>query len=77
VKILESVSLRIGFVHQRDFTCDSGPFEFTAKRLVASLTLKFFPLEKFVRESKVRLDYNIQAPGSDEAAKVGGQRRNQ
>jgi hypothetical protein len=60
--------LRIRLVHQRNFARDSGPLEFAAERLVASLTLKLLPLKEFVGESKVRLDYNIQAPGSDEAA---------
>jgi hypothetical protein len=62
------VLLRIRFVHQSNLACDSGPFEFAAKRFVASLTLKLLPLEKFVGESKMWLDYYIQTPGSDKAA---------
>jgi hypothetical protein len=60
-------SLRIGLVHQRDFARNSGPFELAAQRLIASLTLILLPLKEFVCESKMWLDYNVQAPGSHEA----------
>ena len=68
------ISLRsssgIGLVHQRDFARDGSPLQFAAKRFVASLTLVLFPLEQFIRESKMRLDYYIKTPGPHKAAGI-------
>jgi hypothetical protein len=58
----------VGFVHKRDFARHGSPLKVAAKRFVASLTLELFPLQKFIRESKVWLDYNIKSPGTHKAA---------
>ena len=61
-------SSRVRLVHQRDLACNSGPLKFAAKRFITSLTLVLFPLQKFVSESKVWLDDDVESAGSDEAA---------
>lgn len=59
---------RIRLVHERDLARYCSPFELTAKRFIASLTLEFLPLQEFVSESEMGLNDDIQAPGSDETA---------
>jgi hypothetical protein len=78
----------VGLVHERDLACNSGPLKLPTKRFVASLTLIFFPFQKFIsksvskclvshtensRESKVRLDDDIKSPRTDEA--IGARER--
>jgi hypothetical protein len=70
VQVGSATSLGVGLVHQRDLTRNSGPLELAAERFVASLTLKLLPFEQLVGEAKMRLDNNVQAPGSDKAATI-------
>lgn len=39
---------RVGLVHESDFTRNGGPFQFTAKRLVATHALILLPFEEFI-----------------------------
>ena len=59
---------RVRLVHQRDFARNGGPLQIATKRFVASLTLVLFPLQKFVSESKVWLNYNIKSSCPNKAA---------
>lgn len=43
-----SILPRIRLVHCCDLAGNSGPFEFTAQRLAALLTLEFLPFQEFV-----------------------------
>lgn len=58
----------VGPIHRSNLASNRGPLELSPDRLAALLTLQFFPLEQFVRESQVGLNDHIEASRSDEAA---------
>lgn len=50
-----------------DAVSHSGPLHLSSHGLAALNLLELFPLEQFVRESKVRLNDHIESTGTDEA----------